>query len=59
MAALSWGEIDPDFGATPALLAYTEDHKPLPRPRLIVPGDLKGGRYVSNVATVSLHRVAS
>jgi DMSO/TMAO reductase YedYZ molybdopterin-dependent catalytic subunit len=57
VAALSWGEIDPEFGGTKALLAYAQDHKPLPRPRLVVPGDLKGGRYVSDVATVGLYRV--
>ncbi len=43
------GEFSPDFGAIPVLLAYTEDGKPLSAPRLVVPGDKKGGRYVSGL----------
>lgn len=56
-AVVAWGEIDPDFGATPVLLAVSEDGKPLTRPRLVVPGDVKGGRYVSDVNTVRLQRL--
>jgi hypothetical protein len=48
-AVVSWGEFSPDFGAIPVLLAYTEDGKPLSAPRLVVPGDKKGGRYVSGL----------
>ena len=47
--AVAWPEIPPDFTATPVLVAYTEDDQPLDRPRLVVPGDLKGGRYVSDL----------
>ena len=56
-AVVSWGEVDPAFGGTRVLLAVSEDHKPLTRPRLVVPGDLKGGRYVSDVNSVRLRRV--
>ncbi|WP_083742439.1 hypothetical protein [Rhodococcus sp. MTM3W5.2] len=48
-AAVSWGEFAPEFAATPILLAYTEDGRPLEQPRLVVPGDGKGGRYVGGL----------
>ena len=44
---VSYGEIAPDFGNRGALRA-TQDSTPLARPRLVVPGDVKGGRYVSD-----------
>ena len=47
--AVSGPEITPGFTATPVLVAYTEDGEPLDRPRLVVPGDLKGGRYVNDL----------
>ena len=58
-AALAWGEIDPRFAATEVLLAYEEDRQPLARPRLVVPSDERGGRYVTDVTRVSLLRLAS
>lgn len=49
----SWAELDPEFGAQPVLLAWEEDGKPLQGERgpfrLVVPGDKRGGRYVSGV----------
>ncbi|MFZ5990375.1 MAG: molybdopterin-dependent oxidoreductase [Deinococcota bacterium] len=49
----SWAELDPEFGAQPVLLAWEEDGKPLEGERgpfrLVVPGDKRGGRYVSGV----------
>ncbi len=56
-AVVAWGEIDPGFAGNEALLAVEEDRHPLKRPRLVVPGDERGGRYVSDVTTVSLLRV--
>ena len=53
----AWGEIDPGFAGNEVLLAVEEDRHPLKRPRLVVPGDERGGRYVSDVTTVSLLRV--
>ena len=52
-ALVSYGEIAPDFGNRGVLLATTGQHA-LARPRLVVPGDGKGGRYVSDVVE---HRV--
>src|SRR5579863_7287598 len=43
---LSWGEIAPDFGESPVLLAYAQDGVLLDHVRLIVPGDKRGGRNV-------------
>ncbi|MFB9830704.1 molybdopterin-dependent oxidoreductase [Actinoallomurus acaciae] len=50
-AIVSWGEIDPAFGARQVLVATAQDGAPLDSdgPRLVVPGDAKGGRYVSTV----------
>lgn len=42
-----------------ALLAFEEDGRALERPRLVVPGDAHGGRYVTDVSTVSLLRVGA
>ncbi|WP_165423341.1 molybdopterin-dependent oxidoreductase [Ktedonosporobacter rubrisoli] len=54
--AIAWGELDPAFAQKKILLAYEEDGKPLPAAdgfaRLVVPGDLMAGRYVSNVVSV-------
>ena len=53
-AIVSWGEIDPDFGARKILLAVSEDGRSLAAdgPRLVVPRDKRGGRYVSNVISI-------
>jgi hypothetical protein len=57
-ARWSFGEIDPNFGANQVLLAYDEDGIDLcaAGPRLVDPGDVKGGRYVSNVVKVHVGR---
>ena len=57
-AAVSWAEIAPDLTATPVLVAYTEDGQPLDRPRLVVPGDLEGARYVSSLTELRLVNLA-
>ena len=55
---IALGEIMPRFANKQVILAYEEDGKPLPQAdgftRLIVPGDAFAGRYVSNVAQVSV-----
>ena len=57
-AVIAWGEIDPEFGNEPILLAYEQDGAPIADQagalRLIVPGDARGGRYVSGVVNISL-----
>jgi DMSO/TMAO reductase YedYZ molybdopterin-dependent catalytic subunit len=50
----STGEIAPDFGAKPALVAYERDGKPLTDFRLVMPGDKHGGRYAREVVTISV-----
>ncbi len=58
-AAFSLGEIDPQFGNQPVLVAYSDIAGQLgPNgsdglARMVVPGDQAGGRYVSDL--VSLH----
>lgn len=57
---LSLGELEPDFGGSAqVLVAYAYgDGTPLSASegamRLVVPGDKKGGRYVSNIARISV-----
>ncbi len=53
---ISTGEIAPDFGGKPALIAYLQDDKPIGEaaPRLVVPGDKRGGRNVREVVTISV-----
>jgi DMSO/TMAO reductase YedYZ molybdopterin-dependent catalytic subunit len=57
-AVIAWGEIDPETGAQPILVAYAENGAPIADSqggiRLIVPGDKRGGRYVSGVVNISL-----
>jgi hypothetical protein len=53
-AVLSWGEIDPEFGAVSALLGVWMDGRDLgaDAPHLVVPGDRCGSRHVSRVAEI-------
>ena len=58
-AAFSLGELDPRFGGGGAadLVAYAQDGQPLGTDgfaRLVVPGDLAGGRYVSNLVSLQV-----
>jgi hypothetical protein len=57
-ALVSYGEISPDFGNRGVLLATSEDGAVLERPRLVVPGDVKGARYVSEVIELRVVRTA-
>ncbi|WP_060722145.1 hypothetical protein [Pseudonocardia sp. EC080625-04] len=56
-ALVSYGEVSPDFGNRGLLVALTEDGKPLDQPRLAVPGDVKGGRYVSDLVELRVARI--
>ncbi|MGH3686023.1 MAG: hypothetical protein ACRDRU_21865 [Pseudonocardiaceae bacterium] len=53
-ALVAYGEIDPSFENKDVLLATSEDGRSLATdgPRLVVPGDIAGGRYVTNVVRV-------
>jgi len=57
-AIVAWAEFDPFFGNKQILLAVTQDDQSLAAqaPRLVVPGDIRGGRYVSLVDTIRLDR---
>jgi len=48
----STGEIAPDFGGKPALVAYERDGKPLDDFRIVMPGDKHGARNVRDVVTI-------
>jgi DMSO/TMAO reductase YedYZ molybdopterin-dependent catalytic subunit len=55
---LSGGELDPNFGDQPVLLAWEEDGAPIAGEdapaRLVVPGDTRGGRYVTGVVSIEV-----
>jgi hypothetical protein len=53
---VAWGEIDPGFENKEVLVALTEDGAELgdAGPRVTVPGDSRGGRYVTDVVTIDL-----
>jgi DMSO/TMAO reductase YedYZ molybdopterin-dependent catalytic subunit len=58
-AIFSLGEIDPMFGGVgaPDLIAYAVDGGPLGPDgfaRVVVPGDVRGGRYVSNLVSLEV-----
>lgn len=53
--AFSLGEILPDFGGQPVLIAWTVDGQPTPDGlRMVVPGDKRGGRYIKDVVRLEL-----
>jgi DMSO/TMAO reductase YedYZ molybdopterin-dependent catalytic subunit len=58
---LSGGELDPNFGNTPVLLAWAEEGAPLPADegplRLVVPGDLRGGRYIYGIVSIDVRSI--
>ena len=58
-STLSWAEIDPFLNGKQALLSLTENgtSQASVGPRLTLPGDVKGGRYVSGGAVVTVFRV--
>lgn len=64
-AAFSMGELSPDLGGNtgaPDLIAFSENGKPLGSDgafRIVVPGDVNGGRYVSNIVGIEVLGVAA
>jgi hypothetical protein len=54
--AFSVGEIHPEFGNTPMMIATEVDGKPFADGlRIIVPGDKRGARNVRQVVKIELH----
>jgi Oxidoreductase molybdopterin binding domain len=55
---VAYGELDPSFENKKVLLAVTQDGASLADqgPRLVVPGDAAGGRYVTGVVKVKLDK---
>jgi hypothetical protein len=54
LVVLSTGEIAPDFGGKPALLAYQRNNEPPGEAglRLVMPGEKRGGRNVRDVVAI-------
>ncbi len=57
-AALAWAEASPTLTPRPALVAYAEDGNALDQPRLVVPGDLGGARYVKDLTELQIVNLA-
>jgi hypothetical protein len=53
---ISTGEIAPDFGGKPAMIAYERDGVELGEQglRAVMPGDRHGGRYVRDVVEIEV-----
>ncbi|MBZ0315840.1 MAG: molybdate ABC transporter substrate-binding protein [Anaerolineae bacterium] len=58
-AVIAWGEIDPEFGNQPILVAYEKDGTALDSAQLVVPGDSRGGRYVSGLVSLEVRDAPS
>ena len=56
VVVISTGEIAPEFGGKPGLIAYQRDGAPLGEAgfRLVMPGDKRGGRNVRDVVTIAV-----
>ena len=53
----SLGELDPAFGAITSLVAYDVDGAPMGNngfARIVMPGDFRGGRYISSLASIQV-----
>ncbi|MTH64336.1 molybdopterin-dependent oxidoreductase [Paracoccus shanxieyensis] len=51
--AFSVGEIAPDFGARPILLAYQMNGAPIPDGlRIVAPGDMRGARHIKDIVAM-------
>jgi hypothetical protein len=57
-AALSWGEIEPKLEGKHVFLALKQDGQKVALPRLAVPKDHFGGRFVYDIASISLLRLS-
>jgi DMSO/TMAO reductase YedYZ molybdopterin-dependent catalytic subunit len=54
-AVISWGEIDPEYGNQPILVAYDTAGQPIADGlQLVVPGDGRGSRYVKGLVSLSV-----
>ena len=56
LVVISTGEIAPDFGGKPAMVAYERDGEELGDQglRVVMPGDKHGGRYVRDVIEIEV-----
>ena len=61
IVVLSFGEIDPEFGGQPYLLAWAEDGQLFTGDRgpvmLVAPGDYADGRFIHGIASIEVRSV--
>ncbi len=58
-AALAWGEVSESMAPKPPMVAYAEDGNPLEQPRLVVPADTDGARYVRDLLDLQVVNLAA
>jgi molybdopterin-dependent oxidoreductase-like protein protein len=58
-AALAWGEVTESMAQKPPMVAYAEDGNPLEQPRLVVPADTDGARYVRDLTELQVVNLAA
>jgi DMSO/TMAO reductase YedYZ molybdopterin-dependent catalytic subunit len=56
-AVFSWGEIDPNLAGVNVMAANTVDGVTLGTPRMVVPSDARGGRYLPYVNSLDVRDV--
>ena len=55
LVMFSLGEIDPNFGQAPVMIAYERNGQPIPGGlRLVVPGDVHGARDIRDLAHIEI-----
>jgi DMSO/TMAO reductase YedYZ molybdopterin-dependent catalytic subunit len=58
-ATLTWTDVLSDQKSSPVLVAWSEDGTPLGQPRLVVPGDRSGARYVKDLTELRVVQLGS
>jgi hypothetical protein len=58
-AASAWGEVSESMAPKPPMVAYAEDGNPLEQPRLVVPADTDGARYVRDLLDLQVVNLAA
>lgn len=58
-ATLTWTDVVSEQKSSPVLVAWSEDDTPLEQPRLVVPGDRSGARYVKDLTELRVVQLGS
>jgi DMSO/TMAO reductase YedYZ molybdopterin-dependent catalytic subunit len=58
-ATLTWTDVVSEQKSSPVLVAWSEDDTPLGQPRLVVPGDRNGARFVKDLIELRVVQLGS